>query len=145
MTTPPVAREAVEIIEKKLNLALTTYLEACTHCGLCADACHLYRADPVTRHMPVVKADTVRKVYQRYFTPLGRLFPWLYGVRDLTEKGLDGWVETSLPVHTLPPVQHRVPAGDRQRRAHRHGATGPDQAGQGPPLPWSSTRGYPVR
>ena len=85
---------ALDVIEKKLNLPLTTYLEACTHCGLCADACHLYRADPVARHMPVFKADTVRKVYQRYFTPLGRLFPWLFGTRDLTEKDLDGWVET---------------------------------------------------
>jgi len=94
MSAPAVVREAVEVLGKRLNLATTTYLEACTHCGLCAEACHLYRADPVARHMPCVKADTVRRVYQRHFTPLGRLFPWLYGVKDLTEAELDSWAET---------------------------------------------------
>lgn len=89
-----VVREALETLAKRLNLATSTYLEACTHCGLCAEACHLYRSDPVPRHMPCVKADTVRRVYQRHFTPLGRLFPWLYGVRDLSGEELDSWAET---------------------------------------------------
>ncbi len=93
MADKAVIQQTLSIVEKKLNLAMTTYLEACTHCGLCAEACHLYRADPVSKHMPVVKADTVRKVYQRHFTPIGRLFPWLFGVRDLSEADLDAWVE----------------------------------------------------
>ncbi|MBI5713076.1 MAG: (Fe-S)-binding protein [Chloroflexi bacterium] len=87
-------QEALNTLEKKLNLPMATYLEACTHCGLCAEACHLYRADPVAKHIPCFKADTVRKVYQRHFTPIGKIFPWLYGTHDLTEKDLDGWVET---------------------------------------------------
>jgi len=87
-------QEALNTLEKKLNLPMATYLEACTHCGLCAEACHLYRADPVAKHIPCFKADTVRKVYQRHFTPIGKIFPWLYGAHDLTEKDLDGWVET---------------------------------------------------
>ncbi|MCI0443746.1 (Fe-S)-binding protein [bacterium] len=61
--------------------------------GLCADACHLFRADPVAKHIPSFKADTIRKVYQRYFTPTGRWFPWLLGLKELSEEVLDDWVE----------------------------------------------------
>ncbi len=93
MTENSIVTEALNIVENKLNLPVTTYLEACTHCGLCADACHLYRADPVAKHIPCHKADTVRKVYQRHFTPLGKVFPWLFGVSDLSEEDLDEWVE----------------------------------------------------
>jgi len=88
-----VVRDAVAMLKGNLNLALATYLEACTHCGLCADACHLYRADPVAKHIPSFKADTVRKVYQRYLTPPGRLLPWLFGLKPLSEATLDSWVE----------------------------------------------------
>jgi len=88
-----VVSDALATLEGNLNLALTTYLEACTHCGLCADACHLYRADPSPKHIPSFKADTVRKVYQRYFTPPGRMLPWLFGLQQLSEESLDSWVE----------------------------------------------------
>ncbi len=88
-----VAADALEILDTRLNLPLTTYLEACTHCGLCAEACHLYRADPADKHIPCFKADKVRKVYQRYRTPTGRAVPWLLGLSDLDEETLDDWVE----------------------------------------------------
>ncbi len=88
-----VAADALEILDSRLNLPLTTYLEACTHCGLCAEACHLYRADPADKHIPCFKADKIRKVYQRYRTPTGRALPWLLGLSDLDEETLDEWVE----------------------------------------------------
>ncbi|MFQ5537592.1 MAG: (Fe-S)-binding protein [Gemmatimonadota bacterium] len=94
MPATDMVQEAISALDAKLNLALTTYLEACTHCGLCAEACHLYRADPHPRHIPSYKADTIRKVYQRYFTPTGRLFPWLFGAEELSEEVLDSWVDT---------------------------------------------------
>ncbi len=93
MTDSLLVQSARETLESRLNLALSTYLEACTHCGLCAEACHLYRADPLPMHIPSFKADKVRKVYQRYLTPTGRLMPWLLGLEDLTEDELDAWVE----------------------------------------------------
>jgi len=94
MTDPANIQSALTTLEGKLNLAMSTWFEACTHCGLCADACHLYRTDPQARHIPSFKADTVRKVYQRYHTPTGRLFPWLFGLDELNEETLDDWVDT---------------------------------------------------
>ncbi len=93
MAEETVVQDALSTLESRLNLPLATYLEACTHCGLCAEACHLYRADPADKHIPCFKADTVRKVYQRYHTPTGRYLPWLFGLSELSEETLDDWVE----------------------------------------------------
>ncbi len=88
-----VVSDALSILDSRLNLPLTTYLEACTHCGLCAEACHLYRTDPVAKHIPCFKADKIRKVYQRYRTPTGRFIPWLLRLAKLDDETLDDWVE----------------------------------------------------
>jgi Fe-S oxidoreductase len=93
MTEPFRREEALTTLEARLNLPMATYLEACTHCGLCAEACHLYRANPAAKHIPCFKADKVRKVYQRYFTPTGKALPWLFGLPELTDEVLDEWVE----------------------------------------------------
>ncbi|MDH5804912.1 MAG: (Fe-S)-binding protein [Gemmatimonadota bacterium] len=93
MELTPNVKTALTALEGKLNLAMSTYLEACTHCGLCADACHLYRTDPEVKHIPSFKADTVRKVYQKYFTPTGKFTPWLFGLKELTDDTMEDWVE----------------------------------------------------
>ncbi len=93
MSRETTVQDALSVLDSRLNLPLATYLEACTHCGLCAEACHLYRADPADKHIPCFKADTVRRVYQRYRTPTGRVLPWLLGLGDLDEETLDAWVE----------------------------------------------------
>ena len=85
---------ALDLLDKKLNLPLVTYLEACTHCGICADSCHLYQVDRDPIHIPSFKADKLRGVYKRYHTLAGRLIPWLVGARDLTEAELDSWVDS---------------------------------------------------
>ena len=41
--------------------------------------------------MPVARQDLFRKVYRRYHTLSGRLFPKLVGAEDLTEEVLDDW------------------------------------------------------
>ncbi len=41
--------------------------------------------------MPVARQDLLRKVYRRYFTVAGKLFPKLVGAEDLTEEVLEDW------------------------------------------------------
>jgi Fe-S oxidoreductase len=41
--------------------------------------------------MPVARQDLLRKVYRRYFTLPGKLFPKLVGAEDLTEEVLEDW------------------------------------------------------
>ena len=71
--------------------SLKVYLDACVHCGACADKCHYFigTQDPI--NMPVARQDLMRSVYRRYFTLPGKLFPKLVGARDLTKDVLDDW------------------------------------------------------
>jgi Fe-S oxidoreductase len=69
------------------------HLNACVRCGLCAETCHIYRAEPETANLPPVKAAKVISHYRRYHTFLGRCFPWLVGARDFSPEALDELVE----------------------------------------------------
>ena len=78
-----------ELLEKYRSLRV--YLDACVHCGACTDKCHYFLGTGDPRNMPVARQDLVRKVYRRYFTLAGKLFPKLVGAEDLTEEVLEDW------------------------------------------------------
>ena len=71
--------------------SLKVYLDACVHCGACADKCHYFIGTQDPLNMPVARQDLMRSVYRRYFTLPGKLFPKLVGARDLTRDVLDQW------------------------------------------------------
>ncbi len=64
------------------------FMDICVHCGACADKCHFYLGSGDPKNMPVVRADLIRSVYQRYFTTSGRLFG---AGRELTEEIIKEW------------------------------------------------------
>jgi len=73
--------------------SLRVYLDSCVRCGACTDKCHYFLGTGDPKNMPVARQDLLRKVYRRYFTPLGK-FPltrWLVGAEELTEDVLDEW------------------------------------------------------
>jgi len=71
--------------------SLRVFLDACVHCGACTDKCHYFLGTGDPKNMPVARQDLLRKVYRRYFTLAGKLFPKLVGAEDLTEAVLDDW------------------------------------------------------
>ena len=71
--------------------SLKVYLDACVHCGACTDKCHYFIGSGDPKNMPVARQDLLRKVYRRYFTWSGKLFPKLVGAEDLTKEVLDEW------------------------------------------------------
>ncbi len=73
------------------NRSLRVYLDACVHCGACADKCHFYLGTGDPRNMPVGRQDLMRDVYRRHFTPAGRSFPALVRGRELTWDVLEEW------------------------------------------------------
>jgi Fe-S oxidoreductase len=85
---------ALELMDSKLSMPLATYLETCTHCGVCADSCHLYHIDQNPIHIPSYKSEKLRRVYRRYHTFAGKYLPWLVGARDMTSEELDDWVDS---------------------------------------------------
>jgi Fe-S oxidoreductase len=73
------------------NQALRVYLDICARCGACADKCQFFLGTGDPQNMPVARAELLRKVYRRYFTLAGRLFPQAEGTADLDEAMLEQW------------------------------------------------------
>jgi Fe-S oxidoreductase len=67
------------------------FMDTCVRCGACADKCHFYLGSGDPKNMPVLRAELLRSVYRRYFTPAGRLFGAAVGARDLTVDVLKEW------------------------------------------------------
>ncbi len=55
---------ALQTFEAQLNQPLETALEACARCGICAEACHYYRAEPKVEHIPAYRSEQLRSVYR---------------------------------------------------------------------------------
>lgn len=66
-------RKGLEVFQARLGEADAAHLNACVHCGLCAQSCHYYRMDPQLENVPARKLDLVAQVFRRHFTVLGRL------------------------------------------------------------------------
>lgn len=86
--TAPVVKNALEVLEKQLNQPLAAALEVCARCGICAETCHYYLADPRPENMPASKADQLRGIYRSQHDLLGKLFPRWNGVKPLNEDTL---------------------------------------------------------
>jgi Fe-S oxidoreductase len=48
-------------------------MEACTRCGMCAQACHFYQATGTPEYAPVWKIELLRRAYEQRFTLSGRI------------------------------------------------------------------------
>lgn len=67
------------------------FMDICVRCGACADKCHFYIGSGDPKNMPVLRAELIRSVYRRYFTPAGKLLGKIAGARDLTIDVLKEW------------------------------------------------------
>lgn len=71
----------------KERRSLQVMMDTCVRCGACADKCHYFLGTGDPKNMPVARAELLRKVYQRHFTPAGK-----FGAgRELDEKILELW------------------------------------------------------
>lgn len=76
---------------------LSTYLEACVHCGMCAEACHFHQASGDPRHTPAYKLFPIAKAYKSQKWPLN----WLGLGRKITEQDLAEWEELLFDTCTM--------------------------------------------
>lgn len=67
-------------------------LEACVHCGQCADACHFHLASGDPRHTPVYKLQPMLKAYEREAAPFAAVKKLLgLAPPELTSAELQEW------------------------------------------------------
>lgn len=88
---------AVELDKDKLALAqemlgdlvdrrVLTTLEVCVRCGICTESCHYYQSNPKKEHTPYYRAEMVRRLYRRFFDPMGRAFPQWVGIKETKDE-----------------------------------------------------------
>lgn len=83
----------LEGIAERLNKyrSFKIMMDVCVRCGACADKCHFYMGTGDPKNMPVLRAELLRSVYRKYFTPGGKVFGKLAGARELTEDVIKEW------------------------------------------------------
>ncbi|MGN7611686.1 sulfate reduction electron transfer complex DsrMKJOP subunit DsrK [Magnetococcales bacterium HHB-1] len=79
-----------ELLAKSRSLQV--FMDICVKCGSCTDKCHYFLGTKDPNNMPVQRAELLRSVYRRYYTPAGKLIPGTVNARDLTEDVLDEWM-----------------------------------------------------
>jgi len=76
---------ALDVLRKRLNRQLEASLEVCVRCGICADTCHYYVANPKPEYVPAYRAEQLRKVYRGLFDPVAKIAPGWAGAAPLDQ------------------------------------------------------------
>ncbi len=84
-------REAVHSLLSATGAWVAAQLEACTRCGLCAEACPFYQATRDPECTPIWKLDLLRRAYEQRYTLGGRARLALGIDRPITEDDLRRW------------------------------------------------------
>ncbi|SYZ72825.1 conserved hypothetical protein [Candidatus Zixiibacteriota bacterium] len=87
------AARALKTLREKIDQSLAAYLNACVHCGLCAESCHYYLAEKETAAMPAYKLHLVQAVFKKYFSLSGKLASGWYGAKELDREQIKGWID----------------------------------------------------
>lgn len=90
-----------EILDKHLTRETVAALEGCVRCGLCADSCHYYKAQPLIQNMPVYRGEAVRKLYRDGQGRANRLFRRPAGAKTTGDISLDSLTDTAFGTCTL--------------------------------------------
>lgn len=98
--TNPVST-AVDMFIHEIKAADASQLDACTRCGICAEACHFYLTSDKPEYTPIWKAELLRRAYEQNYTPLGKLKVATGLDKGITEADLDEWVEYSYNACTM--------------------------------------------
>ncbi len=80
---------------------VASQLEACTRCGMCAEACHFYQATGNPEYAPVWKVELLRLAYEQRFTIVGGIKSALGLNRRITDQDLQHWSDLNYHACTV--------------------------------------------
>lgn len=87
--------ELLALFQSKLNEAMRFYLETCTRCGVCTEACHVYASMGQVKYIAAYRAEIVRRLYKKYFKGRGKFWPSVGEAKELTEMALEELYEAA--------------------------------------------------
>ncbi len=83
--------KAINLMVKKTGSMVAAQLEACTRCGMCAEACHYYQATGIPEYAPVWKVELLRRAYEQRFTVGGKLRLAVGLEKPITNDDIRAW------------------------------------------------------
>ena len=83
------------LFQSKLNEAMRFYLETCTRCGVCTEACHVHASMGQVRYIAAYRHEIIRRLYKKYFKARGKFWPSVGESKELTEMALDELYEAA--------------------------------------------------
>jgi Fe-S oxidoreductase len=81
--------DLLKLFQGKLNEAMQFYLETCTRCGVCTEACHVYASMGQVKYIAAYRGEIVRRLYKKYFKGRGKVWPSVGEAKELSEMALD--------------------------------------------------------
>lgn len=91
MTDDERVTKAMAHFAKNFGTTTAAYLDACVHCGMCAEACHYYVATGDPKYTPIWKLEPFKQAYKREAGPLAPLFRMLGLKKKVTAEQLEEW------------------------------------------------------
>lgn len=88
-------QQAMDEFVRETGGWVASQLEACTRCGICAEACHFYEATGNPEYAPVWKVELLKRAYEQRFTLAGRLKLALGLDRRVSDEDLKRWSESN--------------------------------------------------
>ena len=87
--------DLLNLFQSKLNEAMRFYLETCTRCGVCTEACHVYASMGQVKYIAAYRAEIVRRLYKKYFKGRGKFWPSVGEAKALTEMAVEELFEAA--------------------------------------------------
>lgn len=87
--------DLLDLFQSKLNEAMRFYLETCTRCGICTEACHVYASMGHVKYIAAYRAEIVRRLYKKYFKARGKFWPSVGEAKELTEMAVEALFEAA--------------------------------------------------
>jgi Fe-S oxidoreductase len=89
------------VLDKQLTREVAAALDGCVRCGLCAESCHYYAAQPELQNMPVYRGEAVRKLFRKAGGRAQGLFHWPVKAKKDDPSTLDSLADMAFGKCTL--------------------------------------------
>jgi Fe-S oxidoreductase len=76
---------------KDFGRTAAIYMEACIHCGMCAEACHYYHVTKDPKYTPIWKLEPFKQAYKREYGPFAFFYRALNLKAKVTAAELQEW------------------------------------------------------
>jgi Fe-S oxidoreductase len=87
--------DLLNLFRSKLNEAMRFYLETCTRCGVCTEACHVHASMGQVKYIAAYRSEIIRRLYKKYFKSRGKVWPSVGEAKELTDMALDELFEAA--------------------------------------------------